>query len=138
MSRGPGQVQRAILAVLDEEPTGLFSGWLSIPELTERVHGEASTRAQIESVRRACKSLAAAGAVETEYGDELVTVREARVSSGEWPFGRREHFGDRKHLYVHLLLSVEERESRAQFYRDSLDRLSVEESRISSRLGSPR
>ena len=116
-----------MLAVLDEQPTGILRGWMTVAEVAKEIYGKPLSRTQVESVRRAIKGLAAAGAVETDYMDELVDVRAARVDQGEHLGYRRGHYGDRKALVVHLLLSVEERDARGRFYRDSLDRLSVAE-----------
>ncbi len=111
---------RAVLNVFDVQET---DRWLSPAEVAEKIHGEPSTRSEVESVRRAMKSLAASGRLELEVWDALVDVRPARVSAGDWLHYRRGHDAWRAHLYGHRLLSVEEREQREQITRTSLDTL---------------
>ncbi len=74
MSRGLGRVQRAILGALTPS-------WQDIGDVALAVYGcQTVTRAQIESVRRACKLLAAAGMAEVEVrrlhrGQRVLAVR---------------------------------------------------------------
>jgi hypothetical protein len=67
MTRGHGYVQRFLLAQLDEQALADVPGlWLHVYPLAERLVGGKPTTAQLESVRRAVRILAAAGAVEIE------------------------------------------------------------------------
>jgi len=123
MSRGPGRVQNAVLAVLANQPAGWTSGWLTVAEVSAQVFPPGPvTRAQVESARRALKALERGGDVELDFMEELTRVRRTRVAFGDWQHGRREHFAGRRTLVAHRL-SVEERESRAQFFAKSRDRL---------------
>lgn len=130
MSRGLGRVQEGILDVLSLEPTGAIRGWCTATELTLAMYGQQASRAKLESVRRAMKSLAKAGMVELDYLTEPVRVHGARVAAGDDPIYRRPHFADRAVLAAHLTLSVEERESRAEFFRASVETLARQDERI--------
>ena len=110
MSRGIGRVQRAVLDALLGQPSGPFSGWLTVFELTDSVFGPSMTRARIESVRRAMKALAAAGVLELDYMPEMTPVRATGYAAGDGQIQRRRYYGDRNRLCAHLTLSVEERE----------------------------
>jgi len=124
MSRGPGRVQNAVLAVLANQPAGWTSGWLTVAEVSAQVFPPGPvTRAQVESARRALKALERDGDVELDPMEGLTRVRRACVAFGDWQHGRREHFAGRRTLVAHCRLSVEERESRAQVFAESLDRL---------------
>lgn len=124
MSRGPGRVQNAVLAVLANQPAGWTSGWLTVAEVSAQVFPPGPvTRAQVESARRALKALERGGDVELDFMEELTRVRRTRVAFGDWQHGRRGHFAGRRTLVAHCRLSVEERESRGQFFAKSLDRL---------------
>lgn len=121
MSRGPGCVQRAVLAVLAEECNG--DGWLTVEELALAVAGPHPTRADVESVRRAMKQLAHKGRADVEHFDVEVVVRRARVLWGEGYVYRRGHHAYRPVLAAHWPLSVEEKERRAHSLRAFMDRL---------------
>jgi len=123
MSRGPGRVQNAVLAVLAAQPAGWASGWLSLAEIVEQVFEVPASRAQTESVRRALKSLAGQGVVELDLMLQFVPVSGVRVSWREGQYHRRKHDRYRPILFAHCTLSVEQREAREQFYAESLDRL---------------
>lgn len=58
MSRGIGQLQQRILATLE-----VWQCVVTVPDLTESIFGEAFTRANLVSVRRAVLSLARRGLV---------------------------------------------------------------------------
>ncbi len=60
MSRGPGRIQRLILDHLER-----VGGWAYLGDFYGGLDGR--TRSRIESLRRAVKSLEAAGFVETRY-----------------------------------------------------------------------
>jgi hypothetical protein len=59
MSRGLGTIQRAVLAVVDANPSGLTADTIAT-----RLYGAKRTRPQIEAVRRAIRTLHARGLVE--------------------------------------------------------------------------
>jgi hypothetical protein len=59
MSRGLGNVQRAVLDIVDANPDGL-----AVEIIAKHVHGRSPTPAQLESVRRAVRTLYARGLVE--------------------------------------------------------------------------
>ena len=60
-------MQRFVLAQLDEQALADVPGlWLHVYTLAERLVGARPTTAQLESVRRAVRILAAAGAVEID------------------------------------------------------------------------
>ncbi len=131
MSRGPGRVQLAVLAVLDDERRG-DDQWLTVPEVAARICGT-NSRAGYESIRRAMKVLARSGRVDLDYFDDVVHVRQASVSWGEAKVYRSSHRGTRKVLAAHWPLSVEEREARAQMLQESVDRLTALDERIKAR-----
>lgn len=58
MSRGFGEVQRAVLDVVDANPDGITADTIS-----NQIHGTDPTPAQLESVRRAIRTLHARGLV---------------------------------------------------------------------------
>ena len=59
MSRGLGSIQRAVLEVVDAHPEGL-----AVDAIASQIHGRKRTPAQLESVRRAIRTLYASGLVE--------------------------------------------------------------------------
>ncbi len=126
MSRGPGAVQRSVLSALLDEPVGVFVGWRTVSELTARVYGKGAGRSQVESVRRAMKSLATAGKLELDYMDESTLVHHTRFVGGDGQVYRRAHYADRAQLCGHLPLSVEEREHLEQW----LGRMAALDARI--------
>ncbi|MGI8536807.1 MAG: hypothetical protein ACR2K2_09980 [Mycobacteriales bacterium] len=130
MSRGPGVVQRSVLDALLDQPTGPCVGWLTAAELTQHVFGGHSSRAQVESVRRAMKTLAEAGTVELDYLPELTPVRATRYAAGDGMVHRVGYHGNRGLLAAHLALSVEERRARRQYLDDLLERLVALDARI--------
>jgi hypothetical protein len=75
------------------------SCWPTVAAIAARIAGRQPTRSEVESVRRACKHLAAAGDAEVWWRDELVPTTDPRV----WA-GRRVIRG---HLIVHVPVSVE-------------------------------
>jgi hypothetical protein len=80
MTRGHGYVQRFLLAQLDEQALADVPGlWLHVYTLAERLVGGKPTRAQLESVRRAVRILATAGAVEIEPGGV------SSFQAADWP-----------------------------------------------------
>lgn len=124
MSRGPGRVQNAVLAVLANQAADWTSGLLTVAEVSAQVFPPGPlTRAQVESARRALKALRRDGDIELDLMEGLTRVRRTRVAFGDWQHGRREHFAGRRTLVAHRRLSVEARESRAQFFAKSLDHL---------------
>jgi hypothetical protein len=95
MSKGYGAVQRALLACLEAQPreyqrwklhgyvTHAYPAWHSVDSVAGDVFstdGERTepTRAQVESVRRAAKRLAAKGLAEIAYVTVTVTRRDRR------------------------------------------------------------
>ncbi|MGF1427501.1 hypothetical protein [Kitasatospora sp. LaBMicrA B282] len=72
MSRGLGRIQRAVLAHLATEPLGRSAltglpAWSSVREIAAAVFGvERASEAQVASVRRAVRTLAAAGWIDYE------------------------------------------------------------------------
>lgn len=88
MSRGLGAVQRRILERLKlneadpvHDATNGTSAWTTIAELAER-----QSRTDLESTRRAVKTLAAAGLVETSY----VRLRLREMRHYSWVLADRE------------------------------------------------
>jgi len=85
MSRGHGRVERAVLASLRRwavivERIGAEGEYATVASLTNLVFdidvpAERPTRAQRESVRRACRTLAAEGAAELTYVDGALGAR---------------------------------------------------------------
>jgi hypothetical protein len=64
MSRGLGRIQRAILDVLPPDGTaGPFGAGITTTVLAKQVYGPTPTSAQLRSLRRAVRSLEAAGLV---------------------------------------------------------------------------
>lgn len=126
-------MQKAVLGALCEEPPGPLRGWRTPVELASTMYGKGPTRAQVESVRRALKTLAAAGKVELDVQSEPVWVRATRFNAGEGQVQRRKHVADRGVLVAHLTLSVEERAARDQHYADSLEALVALDKRIIDR-----
>lgn len=81
-----------------------------MPELAAEVFGQPVTRAAVESVRRAVKSLADRGVISTDTFPEAIKIPEARVERGEqYPHHRRQHHADRTQLFATRKLSVEAR-----------------------------
>ena len=76
MSRGPGIVQRSLIAALQGEP----DRWFTIDELTEIAYpGEAVGHKHSSSVRRALKKLSPLGVrrkSEGRYGEEAASLRD--------------------------------------------------------------
>jgi hypothetical protein len=66
MSRGPGETQRYVL----DELQGT-AGWGRIRQLASRRYGSEPTPAQLESLRRAVRTLEKRGLVETRRGFRL-------------------------------------------------------------------
>jgi hypothetical protein len=64
MSKGPGRVERGV----SEHLIGGTCGWLTMSDLAGAIDvTDSPSRSQIESVRRACRRLAAAGRAELDY-----------------------------------------------------------------------
>ena len=59
MSRGLGATQRAVLDIVEANPTGV-----AVDAIAAEVYGKCPTRAQLEATRRAVRSLRASGRVE--------------------------------------------------------------------------
>jgi hypothetical protein len=105
VSRGPGRVQRFVLAELAALPAG---AWFTANELAERFYGEV-TDAGLEAMRRALRTLGKAGAL------QLGTTFAPGAPDWRCP--------DRKHLAARLPVGDEvaaaeqrEREARAELY----------------------
>lgn len=120
MSRGPGRVQRGVLATLYADDP---ERWWSLTELAEHIDGTPLTRASVESVRRAVHALGNRGEVEIELFDELITVSAARVELGEGYAYRPRHDAYRATMFIRTPLSVEAKARRAQLVSQQIDRL---------------
>jgi hypothetical protein len=59
MSRGLGSLQRAVLDVVDANPDGV-----AVDTIARHLHGRSPTRAQLESLRRAIRTLGSRGLVQ--------------------------------------------------------------------------
>ena len=88
MSRGLGQTQRRILdhlAAVDKEattyrgPRGALGGWVPVRVLATAVYGDDPTRSQVETVRRAVKTLEARGLVALWWFSVLVPTTRGDV-----------------------------------------------------------
>jgi CO/xanthine dehydrogenase Mo-binding subunit len=66
MSRGPGETQRYVLDELEGT-----AGWSHIRQLASRRYGSEPTPAQLESLRRAVRTLEKRGLVETQRNLKL-------------------------------------------------------------------
>lgn len=61
MSKGPGRTQQAVISLLADD-------WQQVTDLAARITAaDRPDRAAVESVRRACKRLAALGRAELDY-----------------------------------------------------------------------
>ena len=128
MSRGHGRTQRHVLALLDqlERDEGAPDGYpeaVSVDSLARVPVGQCleaeslyalprAPRSRIESVRRACKRLAAEGLVELTYQRVEVGAR-VRLPADQRTYADDRAFCDyaeRWLLYVRRSLSVDERQ----------------------------
>ncbi len=87
-------MQRAVLSTLDADDR---RRWWTMAELARAAVGH-DDRAAVESVRRAVKSLAVSGQIETDVFNDLSDVASSTLSSG--------YVADRPHFFARL--SVEE------------------------------
>jgi hypothetical protein len=69
MSRGLGEIERAVLETLRGEPTGPWGAGPTIKAVAQRIYGPAPTVAQLVSLRRALRSLERKGLVVVRRSD---------------------------------------------------------------------
>lgn len=105
--------------------------WWPVADLAAEVFDAVRpSRAQVESVRRAVKSMSARGVLDIELQDQTVGVQSARVDRGDFLAYRPTHAASRPMLCAHLPLSVEQKKRRAQSLAHTLDALIALDQRI--------
>ncbi len=125
MSRGLGVVQRFVLEELAENYAGPPPGWASVVTLAQVRHQHGCnddpcthrpTAAELESMRRAVRSLHNGGHIEAQYA--RITVPASYRACWEmrpyYPNGRAEGRWERWGLHARLPLSPEEQATEAE------------------------
>ena len=135
MSRGHGKAQRFVLEALERRDGGNLAGWhwRTAEDLaTERAGREPST-AEVESIRRAIRSLGAEGLVEARHfdghreGEPVTSLHPAMDDEGEFT-GEFEEYTHRPNrgfrvLCARLTLTEEERAAEAIEHKEQLARV---------------
>jgi hypothetical protein len=136
MSRGPGRWQREILEVLNSPCVILGADWVpTLRQLVARLAGPAHTHSEEVAIRRAVKSLAAAGRVEAELMEPWMSEDGYEVAStrvwwrGEYVH-RRRHFRGGAELMIRLARPLEVQAAERARCQASLERLGAIDNRI--------